>query len=377
MTQVDRTVWALPEQLRRARESVGLTLDEAAKLSHVQRGELEAWERGHGHPSDEHLWDLAETYGRPVAYFFALTTDPPQPQDYRATGVLAGEGLSPETRRLVVARFEELCRNQTMLERALGRERPALITAIREEARRFQNPRDLASFVRARLGLEEGPVGKLRETVEAAGVMTFALDLARGGPAGTSWWHPTFGPAMLVNRTDATSRQLFTIAHELAHLLMQQESVLCGNLDLHRPEEVDANAFAAELLMPEKNLREFAQPLVDMEELGGWGTSDKTLDKIARHYATSREATAWRLESLRLLPSGFTAARRPLWVSRPWARKGQRWRGALRYLGPTYVVLTRDAYNNGLISLSGMADMLDIDVGQADEWLSEEEGHRG
>lgn len=55
-----------------------------------------------------------------------------------------------------------------------------------------------------------------------------------------------------VRAGDSTARQRFTIAHELGHLLLHDVSVAFRRDDTFRgsPEEVQANAFAADLLMP-------------------------------------------------------------------------------------------------------------------------------
>ncbi|NOK34275.1 ImmA/IrrE family metallo-endopeptidase [Corallococcus exercitus] len=62
---------------------------------------------------------------------------------------------------------------------------------------------------------------------------------------------PEKQPRIRYNVTDAEVRQRFTIAHELAHLMLHQlteqhrDTSFVGN-----PQEVQANAFAAALLMP-------------------------------------------------------------------------------------------------------------------------------
>jgi len=371
MTQVERGPWVRPEQLRRARESLGLGLDEAARRASVEAAELEGWEAGLGGPDDEQLWNLAEAYGRPVAYFFTETRDVPGRQDFRVQAVLKRELLDPEGQKLVVAEFEELCRAQSALEAVLGRRETPPIELIRAQARQIGVPEQLARFVRERWGLGSEPIRDLRGLLDRSGVKVFVVAVPGEGLSGTSWWHPAYGPAMLVNRLEIEQRRVFSMAHELAHLLIDGGHVLCGYLNLEVAEETFANQFAASLLMPEDDVRRFVEPLRESEELGGWDTPDSALDKVARRYKTSREAVAWRLEHLRLLPQGFTQARRREWsVRRPArGRKGERWRRHVQHLGAPYISMVQEAYSKGLISLSAVADMLRIDVAQADEWL--------
>jgi Zn-dependent peptidase ImmA (M78 family) len=181
---------------------------------------------------------------------------------------------------------------------------------------------------------------------------------------------------MLINRSEVEGRRLFTMGHELAHLLRLHGQVLC-DLNFEVDEERFANQFAASLLIPEDDLREYARPLLATEELGGWATTDAILDRIAARYRTSREATAWRLEGLRMLPAGFTKARLQEWLTRPRpffrGPKGKRWRRRLGDLGKRHATRAREAYQKGAVSLSALADILRVDVTQADQWLASEE----
>ncbi|WP_321529108.1 ImmA/IrrE family metallo-endopeptidase [Sedimenticola selenatireducens] len=66
-----------------------------------------------------------------------------------------------------------------------------------------------------------------------------------------------------VNNLHHPRRQRFTLAHELGHFVLHQKNgrefvdkILYRNMDSN-PEEAEANAFAADLLMPEDEFRQF------------------------------------------------------------------------------------------------------------------------
>lgn len=92
------------------------------------------------------------------------------------------------------------------------------------------------------------------------------------------------------NSTQHWHRQRFTVAHEIGHLLLGHTS---GNyildLDSKRPEEIEANQFAAELLMPLKMLKN------DLRDGG------KSAKDIAGIYNVSEEAVWWRFYDCRLI----------------------------------------------------------------------------
>jgi len=116
--------------------------------------------------------------------------------------------------------------------------------------------------------------------------------------------------AIVVNRAHVPSRQRFTIAHELGHLLLHgytsphadrgyklrfRNSTSAEGSVL---EEVEANQFAAELLMPEDLL---LGKLVDegLEYVPvGDDDDDPRLTKLARELKVSRQALAIRLSNL-------------------------------------------------------------------------------
>ncbi len=111
-----------------------------------------------------------------------------------------------------------------------------------------------------------------------------------------------------VNSTHAPTRQRFTIAHEIGHLLMHEgrpvvvDRLVRVNINLRdgtsSKEENEANAFAAELLMPRKliasEIDRFLQrtrPVVPKE----------LVDELASTFRVSAEAMSYRLENLGIL----------------------------------------------------------------------------
>lgn len=111
-----------------------------------------------------------------------------------------------------------------------------------------------------------------------------------------------------VNRKHALVRRRFTVAHELGHLLLHET----GNVHVDRgfriylrdtsskvgviPHEMEANRFAAELLMPIEFLRD------DLEKVVFDFVDDKELRTLAKRYAVSIQALTIRLTGLGYIP---------------------------------------------------------------------------
>lgn len=99
---------------------------------------------------------------------------------------------------------------------------------------------------------------------------------------------------IFIAKTDSPKRQLFTVAHELGHLILnhdrptdifyRHQALEFNNQDL--TEEKEANFFAAALLMPKELVEKFWQHHSDIELL-------------AAFFGVSRTAAFWRLKNLK------------------------------------------------------------------------------
>lgn len=119
-------------------------------------------------------------------------------------------------------------------------------------------------------------------------------------------------PIVGINTLHAPTRQRFTLAHELAHVELHRRElervvhVDRGSLRLERgslprdalaaagvdPIEIEANTFAAELLMPTEFLiSELGGRSVDLED-------DKAVMALAKRFRVSDAAMRYRLSSL-------------------------------------------------------------------------------
>lgn len=124
----------------------------------------------------------------------------------------------------------------------------------------------------------------------------------QSGLSGALHWYPSSDATDRVlycryNDTESLQRQRFTIAHEIGHfalghmqghaLFRDPTEVFTGRV--HSPQEVEANQFAAALLMPEKMVKALI------------GSGVNTLRSLATRFEVSESAMRWRLVNLGLL----------------------------------------------------------------------------
>lgn len=115
--------------------------------------------------------------------------------------------------------------------------------------------------------------------------------------------------AIVVRESEPETRKRFTIAHELGHFVLNHPGDLfVDTLTFNRrdnrvgiaidPLEMQANAFAAALLMPANALRTAVAALVESKTV-----IDRThlIDTLARQFEVSTQALEFRLISLGFL----------------------------------------------------------------------------
>jgi Zn-dependent peptidase ImmA (M78 family) len=149
-------------------------------------------------------------------------------------------------------------------------------------------------------------------------------------------------PVIGVNSTNPKVRQRFTIGHELGHLTLHHGHDLilerlvrlnfrdATSSTASDQEEIEANQFAAELLMPRDLLQHSltlllqGKPLPDLE----------VVRRLARRFEVSQSAMEYRLTSLGML----TPALRPLMLA---GRGGSTWLGLQLVVAVTTGSLSR------------------------------------
>lgn len=109
------------------------------------------------------------------------------------------------------------------------------------------DPEEIARAVRAAWQLPAGPVRDLIGVLEGAGVILVPCDFGAPDLDAIAQPIPGMPPLVFYNTLIPTDRLRFTLAHELGHLVMHR---------VPTPEmEPQAHAFAAEFLMPRKEIK--------------------------------------------------------------------------------------------------------------------------
>lgn len=376
--------WITHKMLTWARQQVGLSLDQAAKLRKgLSEEKIRFWESGEESASLHDLQVLGELYDCPVGYFF-LPSPPqqePSPLDFRGISPDKLTHLSYQS-RLQLRRFERLADLASSLIASTGLAWGVSLStrhleeSVDQVAARVVKELGIASEALSKLSTDDDAFELWRKAVEGQGIFVISLRLDPGELRGASLWVPPNPPAILVNHADveAASGRRFTLFHEYAHLLEKHPGVVCdfrGDPGLADVEQF-ANRFAARAILPRSDFEHSlaSQGLNVYRE--HW--SNATLDKLRRPFHASRDVVRILLEELTYAPKGSYWQWRSTWdkrVPRGRGRRGGQTKALRKHreLGSNFIRLLAYADQRSAVSKLALAAVLDMKVEQAERFL--------
>jgi len=347
-------------QLKKARELLQLTPEEVAIEISTSPKDIVNWEQELTTPNLKYLEELSKLYGREVDYFLRETPNPPTEIEFRGKPGESLRNLSKDT-KIVLARFDELCRNAVEFEELLDTKREVKISPYSSSEPLKKVSKDL----REKYNLKDKPIINLRELLEHDGIRIFELPIPNDEISGFSFWHSKYGPCILINANEIKGRKNFTLSHELAHLLYGHKSSVCyipskiG--EISHGIEYKANQFAIELLLPEF-------PVVEDFKKRGFSKrpSEKELRQISYKWGVSIQALGYRLENLGLIEKGHIDT---LLETKQFfkGKKGPRTPKWEKQLGKQFVETSIETCKKKFISIGKLANVLGIPIRKAFE----------
>lgn len=328
---------------------------------------IEDWETGRSAPTYPQLEQLAEKLKLPIAAFFF--PEPPTLPEINQTFRTLPDGeieQMPSRMRFLLRKAKalqinlaELCSNTNPAPRLVTRDLQFSedVTA-RQMATRVREYLQVPVAAQVAWASVDIALQAWRDAFVAVGVFVFKDAFRVPDYFGFCLYDETF-PIIYVNNSVAKTRQMFTMAHELAHLVFKTSGIDTPE-DAYIPQlsqrakkiEVLCNAFAAELLLPE----------VDFDAaLAGKAPNEATAEALALRFHVSREFIFRRFLDRRLISQAQyrEAAERWSQQRQPSSSGGNSYWTHISYLGRDYMNLVFREYQSNRISEGQVAEYLE------------------
>ena len=361
-----------PEILQWARVRSRVSVESAAKRAGVDATRLEKWESGKSAPTARQARSLAALYGCSLIEFFRDSRPPRlEPQHLTDFRLFRGEDPSVAERSLDSVRLwaESNRVNALGLLEELGETPPdfpkqLFATVDTPVSEASSKARELLQYpVSGDVPLtgqqKSDLVGLLRTKIEDSGVLCFRRpDLLSSGARG--FCIAEFPLPIIVIANESSAPQLFTLAHEFAHVLLRSSAVSGVGITQKSSSRVEewCNLFAGEFLAPEAAIAALLEkPNTPLESI-----DLETPERLSNHFGISAQAMLVRLCEL-----GYVAHAYYWEVESEFPKQAKSFGRAKYYgqrfpsqYGAKYTSLVLQAWDNSLITNHGAAEYLGI-----------------
>ena len=229
-------------RIKQARTAAGLSLRELGDRAGVSAMAISKYERGENTPSSGVLLRLAKAVGVRTEYFFRPVAAELKAVEYRKHARLPKK-LLERIRGDVIEQVERMLELERFLP-ALPVEPFAVPPDVPKRVDDGAAVEESAAAVRAAWDLGSNPIPDLIDTLEEHGIRVFQTSVPNENRFDGLAAAVDGTPIIVVDRGWPGDRQRFTLAHELAHL------VLKDRLLPDVAEEAAANRFAGAFLVP-------------------------------------------------------------------------------------------------------------------------------
>jgi Zn-dependent peptidase ImmA (M78 family)/DNA-binding XRE family transcriptional regulator len=375
-----------PELLLWARKSAGLSQEIAAKKAQVSLDSLISWENGDARPTIPQLIKLGNVYKRPISVFYL--PHPPKQfdalHDYRRLPGQPVPSLSPAL-TYEIRKARERRQIALDLYELLGDQPPKIALKISLN----DNPEELTKGIREflKIDIETQTSWKTiyeaynawRRTLEIAGILSFQntdskikLEEMRGFSISEM---PL--PVIVINKEDFPAPRIFSLIHELAHVLLREEGICeFDKVDFIAPDEqkieIFCNHVAGAVLVPKAT---FLSEVVVRHSHRVNSIEDDKIRALATGYKVSREVVLRRLLQFGHISSDFYKYKKELYEEE--AKKKAKedalrfakaekqffvpvYMQALRSNGRNFTNLILTSYYQDKITLSDVSDYLGV-----------------
>lgn len=227
-----------------ARESRGINQSELANKIGFAPAFMSKLEKGDAPLSEDHLKAISNITHYPISFFYQEGDIVPENIAYRKREAVAQKVLTIVNARVNIVRL-----HVRHLSEELGIPMPMIPTI---QATEVMSPAKVAQEIRKVWGIKKGVVDNVVDLIERNSISVKAVDFGTERVDSRTVLTDNKYPIIVLNKVLLGDRQRFSLAYQLGHLVMHTYKPVDWNIDVSH----EANLFAAEFLMPEKEMRE-------------------------------------------------------------------------------------------------------------------------
>lgn len=370
-----------PEILKWARERSGYSVEAAAKALNKKETFISECESGDRPLTYVQLEKLADKYKRPVALFF-LPNPPEEPKLEEKLALRSRDVKKLEPRTLFL--FRQAYSRQLSLMELNNEKNPSEDLIFRdiqptssnielneeyafELAERSRDYLKISVDMQLKWENEKTALENWRYHIQEKGIFVFKDAFKDDLVDGFCLMHEVF-PVIYLNNSRPSVRQIFTLIHELGHILVGKNGItpdITGSIKIKSADlERFCNQFANEFLVPTNDFKKRVNfSKYDEEEIR----------KLAKFYNVSRLVILLKLIDIGILPQKTYNQKVKLWANQYKSQKrnesvnkgsggGDYYNTHLTYLGYKYTNLAFEKYYQDLCSIEKLSAHLNVKV---------------
>lgn len=361
----------IAQKLLRGRNNMGLNKEEVSGLAGIDVSRIDALESGTVEPSGDEILILADIYKEDFRYFISnqnLSSAETVDELYRLNGSIT------KIDKQAIQSFIFHSANEQSLFDSLGKKNEVFVSpSINNERVWKSDGIKVAQALRQFLGYKNMDAYRnLYYEFRRIGLHIFRVKLQDSNLSGLFVKHPIADKCVLVNFDDNLYRQNFTLCHEVGHALMDGSNYNVSYQAQKDYREYRANAFASEFLMPQAVIKQINPSSLTPENVVRYATQFRvnvqaflialenagviTPDKRAEYdgmrlKVPRNEQVDYELEDL----TDYLKDSYKMMFERG--------------ITPYYVRLCYEAYENGVITVDRMSEILDISLYELPSFL--------
>lgn len=293
-----------PETLAFARERAGYPVGRIAEKMRVKEEQWEQWEQGEKKPTTNQLVTLAKYLDRTPGFFY-LKEVPEEAKPLSEFRTINNQLLSEASPRLIKA-IREAKRNREILIELYENQgkKPSEVPAINPEDNDIQSlADDIRDWLDVTIEKQKGWSGsstaltRWKEILENKDIYVVQYPYVEVSESRGFALAKSKVPIIGINSKDSSNARIFTLLHELIHVLLRDSVMINDELTNYFPNgkrslEQFCNRLAAEILVPANDLnRTFDKNTEPVKEIRGLG----------RKYGVSTYVILIRLKTEKLI----------------------------------------------------------------------------